>query len=261
MRFLGFVFIILTYSCHSWASLTIPRNLSANDRDTVTRTLGLTTSSKLLTNPYPLGGYSGVEIGVSLEFIDTEALNRLGCEPGTSGCPNTETPTNREFTFPRVTVGKGLYHDLDVFMHFAPPVEAIDLSDFGFQVRWSFYKAKFLPLSLAINAHANQLNVDNKFTNQNYGAMLSAGVNVNDFALYFGTGFVSAESQFTCGTSGDAVVDDSDSVCTGRGVVENNQYGSHSVVGLSFEFLDMFAAAQIDRYRDPVFSGKLGVRF
>jgi hypothetical protein len=254
------VFVGLFFSLSAVAGLTIPKGLDRNDRDVVTRTLGLTTGSKLLTNPYPLGGYSGLEVGISMEFIDTEALNRLGCEPGSAGCANEERPSNQELSYPRITVGKGLYHDIDVFMHFVPPFQDLNLSDFGLQVRWSFFQAKFLPLSVAVNAHANQINVDNKFISQNFGALVTAGVNVNDFSIYFGNGFISAESQFTCGDTGDGTIDSAND-CNESNILENRQYGTHSLVGLSIEFFDMFAAAQIDRYRDPVFSAKLGIRF
>ena len=259
-RFLLLILVALLTANEAAASLTIPRGLDRNARDVVTRTLGLTTGSKLLTNPYPLGGYSGLEIGISMEFIDTEALNRLGCEPGSSGCANEERPSNQELSYPRITVGKGLYQDIDVFMHFVPPLQELNISDFGMQARWSFYQAKFLPLSMAVNAHANQLNIDNKFVNQNFGALITAGVNVNDFSIYFGSGFVSAESQFTCGNSGDGTVDNTTD-CNESNIIKNSQFGTHSLVGLSIQFEDVFAAAQIDRYRDPVFSGKVGIRF
>jgi hypothetical protein len=140
-------------------------------------------------------------------------------------------------------------------------------SDYGGQVRWSFYQAQFLPVNLALVGYFNHLNFNDTFMNQNLGAELIAGVNVNNFALYFGGGFVEARGTFiglnstnSCGedctaNSGDEDFNNISRTSTAR-VRE-----SHTVVGFTLHYENLFAAAQVDRYRDAVYSLKTGLRF
>lgn len=259
---LAFLFIFLFW-IQPAVGVEIPRGLSKQDRSAVIRTLGMNSSSKLLANPYPLGGYSGLELGISFELIDIATLSRLGCDPGASGCTNTERSDKKEWSYSRFTLGKGLYNDIDLFMSMALPTPGVGLSDFGGQLRWNFYEAQFLPITLSTLLHANQMNLKNTYSNQNTGVSLIAAVTVDDVAIYFGGGFIKSESQFTCGNTGDAVVDISEPECatSNSGYVSQTEHGRHSLVGLSVKFNRLFIAAQIDRYRDPVFSGKLGFRF
>lgn len=244
-------------------ALEIPKRLTESDRSTVIRTLGMNSSTKILSNPYPLGGYSGLEIGVSVELIDIKALSRLGCEPGTSNCPNTIRSDEKELAYSRLTVGKGLYNDIDLFMSFALPTPGVEISDFGGHLRWNFYEARFLPIVLSVLGQVNQININNSFTSQNVGFSFLAGITVDDFAIYFGGGYINSESQFICGDQEDGVVESSDPACqaSNSGFINQKESGSNSLVGINLQFDDYFVAAQIDRYRDPVFSAKIGVRF
>lgn len=244
-------------------SLEIPKRLDKEDRSVVIRTLGLNSSTKMLSSPYPLGGYEGLELGVSLELINTKELARLGCTPGSAGCPNSTSSEEKELAYPRFSVGKGLYNNLDIFMTFALPTPGVEISDFGGQIRWNFYEARFLPIVVSALFQANQINFNNSFTSQNTGAEIIAGITVDDFSIYFGGGYVRADSQFNCGDSTDGTVDSADEACvaSSTGFITQTEYGTHSLVGVALKFNKFFAAAQIDRYRDPVFSGKLGIRF
>ncbi len=244
-------------------ALEIPKRLSESDRSTVIRTLGMNSSTKILSNPYPLGGYSGIEIGISVELIDIKNISRLGCDPGTSNCPNTVRSDEKELAYSRLTVGKGLYNDIDLFMSFALPTPGVEISDFGGHLRWNFYEARFLPIVLSILTQANQININNSFTSQNMGISLLAGIVVDDFSIYFGGGYINSESQFICGDQEDGVINNDDPTCqaSNSGFINQKESGSNSLVGINLQFNDYFVAAQIDRYRDPVFSAKLGIRF
>ncbi|MCB0369656.1 MAG: hypothetical protein KDD45_09480 [Bdellovibrionales bacterium] len=254
--------LVFLFGPHAW-SVEIPKRLTESDRSVVIRTLGLNSSTKILSNPYPLGGYSGLELGVSLELIDTKELSRLGCEPGVGSCPNTSRSDEKEFAYPRFTIGKGLYNDLDIFLSFALPTPGVELSDFGGQIRWNFFETEFLPIVISGVLQGNQMNINNSFTTQNVSLALIAGVTVDDFSIYFGGGYIRSESQFTCGDQEDGVIDSFDPACqaSNSGYINQVEHGSHSLVGINLMFNEIFLAAQIDRYRDPVFSAKLGLRF
>jgi hypothetical protein len=259
---------ILFFSFSSLA-IEIPKRLDAQDRREVARILGLNTSSKILSNPYPLGGYSGVEIGVSLEVVNIEDLSRLGCQPGEAGCPTTQVSEDKELKYPRISIGKGLYKNIDFFLNFVPPMHD-DISDFGGMARWSFFHAKFLPINLSLLAHANRMNIKDALISENVGAEILAGVNVNNFAFYFGGGYLRSEVTFLGGDGQSGSVDAGDEQADRPADPKLNRdtntltetiYSTHSLVGVSVHFSDIFAAFQIDRYRDPVMSFKLGVRY
>jgi hypothetical protein len=132
-------------------------------------------------------------------------------------------------------------------------------------LRWSFYQAKFLPINLAVMAHFNNMNFNNTFMDFNSGAELMAGVNIDNFALYFGGGVVQSRGTFIAATgscSGDCTVNSSDpDTNTVTQTVSQMVTEGHTVIGFSAHYENLFAAAEVDRYRDAVYSLKLGLRF
>ena len=119
--------LIFLFSLNAIA-LEIPKGLTKSDRTEMVRILGLNSATKILSNPYPLGGYSGLEVGYSLEFVNVRDMRRLGCAPGSLGCLNTNLPEETEWRYSRLTVGKGLYSDVDAFFSFMPPVGGVNVS-------------------------------------------------------------------------------------------------------------------------------------
>jgi hypothetical protein len=245
----------------------IPKGLTESDRREVVRTLGLNSASKALDNPYPLGGYSGFEIGFSVEFVNVRDLRKLGCAPGSPGCANTGYSNETEWRYSRVTIGKGLYNDVDVFFSFMPPTGGVNASDYGGQIRWSFYQAKFLPINFSLTLHGNQLNFNDTYMHRNLGAELLTGVNVDNFALYFGGGYIEARGLFVgADTSGvcneDCTADPSDPALNGSTrTITHRLREAHTVIGFSVHYENLFAAAEVDRYQDAVYGIKVGVRF
>lgn len=257
-------------ACTPARSLEIPKGLSAEDREEVVRIIGLNSASKALSNPYPLGGYSGFEIGYSVEFVNVRDVRRLGCQPGVGSCANTKLSDETEWRYSRLTIGKGLYKDVDVFFSFIAPTGGVKMSDYGGTLRWSFYQAEFLPINLSMLVHGNQLNFNDSFMDRNVGAEIMAGVNVDNFALYFGGGYLESTGTFIGGAAGasctanepDCTVDGNDPALNrNTRTVSNTVRETHTVVGFSLHFENLFAAAQVDRYRDAVYSMKVGLRF
>ena len=257
--------ILILFSAHIWA-FDIPTGLNESDRREIIRTIGLNSSTKMLNNPYPLGGYSGFEIGLSTEFVDIRDARRLGCEPGTAGCRNTAISDETSWRYSRLTIGKGLYDDIDIFFHFMAPIGSVNVSDYGGALRWSVYQARFLPITISLVGHFDQLNYRDAFTNQNLGAEAIVGVNVDSFALYFGGGMIQSAGTFVGGCTASSplncTVDPSDtSVDPNSKTVTNKLRSTHTVVGLSLMYENLFLAAEVDRYQDAVYSMKAGVRF
>lgn len=246
-------------------ALELPKGLNAQDRSDVVKTIGLGSAPKLLTNPYPLGGYSGFEVGYSMEFINVRDVNHLGCTVGSAGCPNNHVPDDDEFRFSRFTIGKGLYHDIDLFFSFAPPIGGSNISDYGAMARWAFYQAEFLPITFSIVVNGNRMNVGDDFIAENYGAELILGITVDSFSLYFGGGEIWSKGTFMVYTDpnnpGNGTVSSTDPEAGNTGTVTAQAEQIHAVVGFSVQYENLFGAAEIDHYHDSVYSLKVGTRF
>jgi hypothetical protein len=243
MRFLLPIFIVFLASSAN-AAILIPSSLSASDRVEALKIIGMGTSSKLLTDPYPLGGYDGIEAGLSIESLPADDLGRLGA--------GLAAP-QQDVAYPKFTIGKGVYNNVDVFVQFTPYTRQDELSQYGGLLRWGFYQAQFTPMSASIVVHANNGNVGNVLTTRTYGVDLVGGMNVSNVALFGGVGFLESTGTFAGGASG----------VTSSGRIESESVsGYHTVYGANVKILEKgFLAFQIDRYSVPVFSGKLGVRF
>lgn len=255
---------VTVLACLAWFSsaraLEIPR-LNRSDLSSAVNILGFNTSARLLSNPFPLGGYSGFEIGYSYEIINTQDLSALG----------TGGERQNDFNFSRISIGKGLYNNIDVYVHFLPFSKSAQISEYGGVMKVNFYQAAFVPFSMSFLFHASTMNIQDVFLNENLGADLLGGINVDNFALYFGTGFIQAKSRFMdtilnyCQAPGvPAGCDATLPMGTGAGThispFETKETSTHSFVGINVQFMEFFFAAQIDRYEDPVYSLKLGYR-
>lgn len=256
----GLLWFLLALFPSGVAALDLPRRLTSNDRKEVTQILGLGATPKILSNPYPLGGYSGFEVGFSVDFINVDGIDRLGCQPTDPGCPNLTVNDQEQLRIPRVSFGKGLYENLDVFLNFTPPVTQ-GIVDFGGHLRWSFFEAKFLPINLSVLTHVSRANFLDQFISQTSGVKLIAGVNINHFALYFGIGYLESTGSFIGGDLGTGTVaEDDPQLEQGRNTVKETVYSTHTLVGFTYHWRQYFIASQIDRHFEPVYSLKLGLR-
>nr|WP_295904812.1 hypothetical protein [uncultured Bdellovibrio sp.] len=244
MKFLRLiVFLAFSISVFSaQANTALPKNLNKEDRIRVLQILGLGSASKILDNPYPLGGYSGVEIGVSSEFIPVEDLASLG----------SKTTDKGEYNYYTLTLGKGLYYNIDTHVYFTPFGQNEDIQSYGAQVRWGFYEAHFFPLTLTAMIYGGGANFSNLINVSTLGGDVIATVAMDNVAIYVGAGQVRAIGRFIGGADG---------ITDNQTTVEEDILEGHSVFGINVDIAKMFIALQIDRYNDSIYSGKLGFRF
>ncbi len=228
----------------------LPTNLRYNNIEEVVETLGYPTSGKFLSNPFPLGGHSGFEFGFSTEYVNTTDLSQVG-----SGKNSDST-----LQYNRFSVGKGLFYNIDVFLHFIPFANSSDITDYGGLIKWNFYQAQYLPFSLSVLGHTNTTNIQDSFINETLGWGFMGGLNLKNVALYLGGGRQSVRSTFA-----KNILDLNDSTLNseldadGTYVTRDSRF--HSFIGLQVSFSKIFIATQIDRYEQPVYSAKLGMRF
>lgn len=240
----GLFLLLLLVAGVSQATIQIPSGLTHDDREQALRIVGLGMGEKLLSDPYPLGGYAGFELGLSLENLPTDTLSRLGAKLATP---------QQDFTYPKLTIGKGVYNNFDFFVQFTPYRRADELTQFGGLVRWGFYQGQLFPFSTSLLLHANSSNISNLIIMRTYGADLLAGVSVGKVSIFGGFGTMQSYGSFTGGVNGvtASTIDENETVS-----------GFHSFVGANLRFFEKaFLAVQLDRTEVPVVSGKFGVRF
>ncbi len=234
--------IPVLFSHSAQAILNLPKNLNENEMKKTTEILGFSSAEKILSNPYPLGGFDGVEIGFSTEVISTGDLSSLGAKA------SSQSETN----YSLVTLGKGLYNNIDLFVQFSPFTQEENINNFGGQFRWGFYQADYLPAHLSFVASGNAVNFQNKISTVSTGFDLVAGFSVQDLTLYTGLGWVRVIGTFSGGSEGITASGTSARVDLSE---------SHYVGGVNLKFSKAFLALEIDRYTQATYSAKLGTRF
>ncbi len=237
---LVFIFFL---SLNSMASVSpIPKALSKTDREMILEVLGFGSAAKLLSSPYPLGGYSGVELSLSSEFIPMADVAVLAAK----------TSARSDLNYLNLVIGKGLYYNVDILVQFIPMPQDNAISGFGGQLRWGFYQAGFMPANFSLVLHGASTNFYNVLGAETSGMDMIASVNMKDFSLFFGLGQARSVGAFIGGTEG----------ITDTGATENSDvYSPHTVFGISIKLSDLFLALEVDRFVQSTYAGKVGFRF
>lgn len=242
MRALLFHFLILVLCGKAHAALPIPKNLNPVDRLNAVEVLGFGTSYKVLGNPYPLGGYSGYELGVSMEFLNTEEISRLGAKAG-------EQPTTSYFV---LSLSKGLYYGIDFSLQFSPLGQSERFSGFGGAVRWAFAEMSNQPVHFSLQASANSASFQEQINTTTQSLDFISGYIRDAWTLYGGVGLIRTSGVFIGGVNG--ITDDQK---TATESVSSLQYFG----GLSVHLSDYFIALQANRVVENNYALKLGARF
>lgn len=237
-----FFFFLLMFSSSLQAATSLPRNLTENESKRALEILGFGSAGKILGNPYPLGGYKGIEIGLSSEFIPAEDLAALG----------SKTTEKGEINYYTLSFGKGIYYNLDTYLYFTPVLQSEKIQAFGGLLRWGFYEPAFFPLTLTAVLNMGGANFSNLVNVNTFEIDLIATVVLDNVAIYFGGGQSRAIGKFIGGPDG---------ITSNQETVEHDIKEGHTLFGININFNKIFFAFEIDRYADSFYGGKLGYRF
>lgn len=238
-----FLLILITLvSLNVSAKVRLPVNLDSSDQIKALKVLGFGTNSKILTDPYPLGGYAGFEAGVEYHTIAVDKLAVLG----------STVPEQDFFSYPTITVGKGMYNNIDLFLHFMPFSEGTGISEYGGAIRWGIYQLPYYPVSFALTLNANSTNINDLIITKNIGIDFTAGITSQNIFLYLGSGWIQSKADFIGGTSG---------VTASQNTEQVQVQDFHYLVGVGVRFSYIFAVAQLDIYDSPTYSFKIGFRY
>lgn len=220
----------------------LPQDLNAKERKSVVQVLGYGTKSKILSSPVPLGGYEGFEIGISSEYIPLSDLKGLG-----SGQKD-----QKEVDLKIITVGKGIVHNIDTYLHFTPLVQNAGFFGYGGHVRWGFWESESLPVLSSFILHGSGVNYSNILSMRTTGADLLMTIALDQVALYFGGGVIRSIGTFAGGANG----------LTLEGNTQDADISDvHSVFGLSVNLNKLYITFEVDRVVQASYAVRLSYRF
>jgi hypothetical protein len=243
MKFFGLITVailsLLPFEAH--ARFHLPRQLSESDRKTALNIMGPATNPRLLSSSYPLGGWQGLEIGISRQYVPASYLNSLG----------DQSDPRSDFDFPMLTFGKGLYSNFDLFLSFVPMVQGDSITHASAQVRHQFWQSPKDIFRVVGVLHTGTTNLANQMDIQSYGFNVVGTTTIDRISLFIGLGASSWHGTFIGGNKGVTNSLDSEKATT---------LMAHELIGFEWPIGNYFVSAEVDRYDSPYYSMKFGYR-
>lgn len=238
---LKIIILIGLFTLNGWSQTVLPTNLTSAEQEDFLHLFGVQTTAKLLTNPYPLGGYDGFDIGVSITSVSLKDFD-------------TTNLKSEKLPYASFSIAKGLFNDVDIYFNFVPPLRQNNISNYSVLVKWSFNEGMFLPVVWSLSAHTGATNAADQFTSKSTGFELSGGYSFNRLSIYGGVGFVTSAGRFIGNKNGVNF--------TLSGADETNALSSnHLFIGGFYQVRRYYAAFQIDQYNELITTSKVGIRF
>lgn len=230
--------------------------MSAPDRQSLLQVLGFGSVFKVLSDPYPLGGYSGLEVGLTQEVIATTKIESLG----------NRAPRQNDLALTSLSLSKGLYNNLDVGIQVVLPRQTEEVSGWGAMFRMGVFESGVRPLNVSVLLHGNSVNFQDRLLTNTQGLLTLAAYNVEELTLYTGFGFVRSQGNFLGGVNGltDEVESLAGTDSSGRAfrkTMKESLSDNHLIAGAHFKMDRFFVALQIDRIVQTSFGIKMGLRY
>jgi hypothetical protein len=243
MKNLGYLIFctLLGFAHLSAAKLTLPKQLNQKDRRSALEIMGPATGSRLLTSPYPLGGWSGFEVGLSRHYVPTSYLTELG----------DASVSQSDFEYPLLTLGKGLYYDLDLFLSIVPMAQTASINHFSTQVRYQFWQSLNQLFRISGLIYGGTTTLNNQLNMQTYGFDLVGTTTIDRVSLFIGLGTSFTDGRFIGGTKG---------ITNSQATETEKLTLAHQLIGIEWPIDNFFWAAEVDRFKIPYYSLKIGYR-
>lgn len=185
--------LVLLLFTNALVAIDLPTNLDTSDRKAIAEILAGSTSFKISSDVYPLGGYQGFDFGINLTSIPTKEFSELGNGDG-------EADNN---VYPSFYFGKGLYRGLDLFGMISPYNPSTVSSQYAGAIRYKIYEMTELPIYISVQLYIDNLMIENKMLLESQGLDIFLGMHfTNDLALSLSMGRMNSEAEFLGGSSG-----------------------------------------------------------
>lgn len=247
-HFLFGLILILLSSSPSFGKIIFPTSMDQQDRRRALEFLGPATSSRMLSTPYPLGGWEGFEVGLSRHYVPMSHLKDV----------DNAFEDQRDIEYPILTLGKGLFYDFDLFLSLVPMIQSEAVNHFSTQIRHQFWQSNEGSLRLSGLLYAGTTTLNNQINMQSYGFDALATLTIDKVSMYLGLGSSFNNGRFIGGPNG-IVAPQEGSVEPSSTAIETITL-PHQLVGLEWPIENFFFAIEVDRFKIPYYSMKLGYR-
>lgn len=200
----------------------------------VNRVSGLS-SLRTVGDPVPLGGYEGVEILLSSEWLTV---------------PQKGSTKDKVEVLPTLRLGKGLYENFDVFIVTSIPVLKSDFSKWGFQARWMAWQAESAPLMAHLGCSYGSQEYYSVIVTNAWSCEVLGNLIVKKFKVFAGVGIVRAQTLFDVGSTELSTEE-----------VQRSAGFNKFLGGITFSSDKKSLGVQIDVIEETSLSASLGYRF
>ncbi len=240
--------VVVLFTLQSYGKISFPSSMDKQERRQTLELLGPATSSRMLSSPYPLGGWEGFEVGISRHYVPMSYLSEVDNTFG----------YQRDIEYPILTLGKGLYYDFDLFLSLVPMIQSEAVNHFSTQIRHQFWQSEEGILRLSGLLYAGTTTLNNQINMQSYGFDALGTITIDRVSMYLGLGSSFNNGRFIGGAGGlNATASGSSDPAPTE--VETITL-PHQLIGLEWPIDSFFLALEVDRFKVPYYSMKLGYR-
>lgn len=238
--FLTLFFLLITSNV--FASLQIPKSLNSHDRHQALKILGFSGVQKVYTDPSPLGGYPGYEMGFSYDVIQLKTFEELG----------SQIDTQKDLSYVSLSFSKGIFYDVDLGLSFTPLPQGAGVAAFAGQLHRTLVK-DFYGFDFSFWLHGNSTSYVNVIHTKNLGVLMVASTPMPFGSLYTGAGYLRCIGSFIGGA--DGVTE------TGE-TIQEDLYSAHWLIGGTYSFANnYFVALEANSVYQVSYGLRVGQRF
>ena len=245
VRKIGFI-LFIQLICFGAFGFQLPKGMTADERKVAMQVLGFGTTAKFSSNPFPLGGWSGVEFSIQQEVVPVDRLSTLGSAKGSNG----------DLAYTQLSFGKGFYKDFDAFISFTLPRQRSEIQNYSGLLRWMVYDFDSGKYLASVDMHGHGSNISNLFSSDSFGYDLVVSKVEAWWGLYLGAGWLQVKTKFI-GNKTDFA---QGMTSNGQTVVDSEDRARY-FTGFNLRYQNYFAVAEIQRVYDTAYSIKLGYRY
>lgn len=239
-------FLVLAGFLNVVFAFNLPKGMTSDERKITMQTLGFGTTAKFASNPFPLGGWSGVEISLNQEFISVEKLKNLGAVKGSSG----------DLSYTQLSFGKGFYNDFDGFISFTLPRQQSEVQNYAGLLRWAFFDLDSRMYIASMDLHGQGLNIANLFISDSFGYDLVFSRVSSWWSCYGGAGWLQIKTKFI----GNNTQFNEGLTSNGQTISESEDHARY-FAGVHARYQNYFSVLEVQRVYDNTYSLKIGYRY
>lgn len=236
------ILLLMLFSFEVFASIDLPKNLTAGERERFLRIFGLGFAPTLSSYLVPLGGSEGAEVTLDYQTVQTREVSQLGAR--SKAQPYT--------SIMGLTFAKGIFYNIDLSFSFNPGLQDENLKSYAAHGRWISDLRWDWPATFGFNIFAHGLQIQDKVSSRTVGFDFFAVYYIDSLSIQAGVGSARIIGSFTGGADG----------VTDTGQNEPADVMAYRwFAGLGGRSGRLIWGAEAAQYENLTLSGRIGFRF